>query len=209
MSDNPSKLFEKFGRRLGKGEIIFREGDFGDTMYIIQEGEIEIRKRAGQAFKVLSSLRAGDFFGEMALIDKSPRSATAVAIADSALLEVTHRSFEYMLEHNLDFTKRLVRELVEKIRSSNELIYELLTKNKKHRLVNALVRFSRFNWSPTPKGNAIELNPFLEWASGTIGIERQQIITILNNLVKEKGLFLEKRDNRQYLIVPSGPAGEA
>lgn len=201
-SDNPGKLFEKFGRTANPGDVIFREGDFGDTLYIIQEGAIEIRKKAGNAFKVLTTLKAGEFFGEMALIDKSPRSATAVAVAPCRLLEVTHRSFEYMLEHNLDFTKRLVTELVEKIRNSNQMIFDLLTRNKKHHVANALVRYSREHWDMTTQGNRIEVVPFLEWASTSIGIEREQILGILNGMITAKKILYRDDKGVKYIFLP-------
>ena len=202
MTDNQGKLFDKFGKTVRNGEAIFREGDFGDTLYILQEGKVEIRKKAGNAFKVLTTLDPGDFFGEMALIDKSPRSATAMAISECRLLEVTHRSFEYMLEHNLDFTKRLVKELVEKIRNSNQMIFDLLTSNKKHHVANALVRYSRDHWDMTTQGNRLEVVPFLEWAASTIGIEKEQILEILNGMIAARKILFSQENDTRFIYIP-------
>ena len=208
MNDKSDKLFEKFGKIVHKNETIFREGDFGDQMYIVQEGEIEIRKKAKDSYKVLDTLNDGDFFGEMAIIDKSPRSASAVALEDSRLLVVTERSFDFMLDNNINFTKKLVGELVEKIRNSNKLIYELLTKNKRHQVFSSLIRFSRIHWNPSENGNMVELNPYIEWAIKSIGIEKQKIIDTLNDLIKDKTIVFGKVETKNFIILPTSELKE-
>lgn len=69
-------LFWKFGQEFRQGTILFREGDAGQEMYIIQKGRVQVRKRVGQSQKVLAELGEGEFFGEMALLLGANRSAT-------------------------------------------------------------------------------------------------------------------------------------
>ena len=71
------EVFKRYGRAYKPGEVIFREGDAGETMFIIQEGEVRIHKRVRDKETTLAVLKDGDFFGEMAIIDKEPRSASA------------------------------------------------------------------------------------------------------------------------------------
>ena len=61
------------------GQIIFAEGSNGDWIYVVEEGEVEISKKVGDEKIVIEVLKPGDVFGEMAYIDKTPRSATAAA----------------------------------------------------------------------------------------------------------------------------------
>jgi CRP-like cAMP-binding protein len=61
------------------GQVIFEEGSHGDCIYVIQTGEVEISKKTGRARLVIGVLKAGDIFGEMAYMDKEPRSATVTA----------------------------------------------------------------------------------------------------------------------------------
>jgi CRP-like cAMP-binding protein len=78
-----------FGRTIAKGRIIFRQGDPGDEMYIIQSGAVEVSKiRQGRKI-ILTLLEKGDFFGEVALIDSKPRSATVTALTRTRLLVAT------------------------------------------------------------------------------------------------------------------------
>jgi CRP/FNR family transcriptional regulator, cyclic AMP receptor protein len=77
-------------RRFAVGEIIFEEGELGDSLFVIVEGEVDVlRKNDASELKVLASLRAPAFFGEMSLIDKEYRSATVRAKTEAVLLHLT------------------------------------------------------------------------------------------------------------------------
>ncbi len=75
-------------RPIGAGEYVFREGDKGDKLYVLVSGEVEIRQQRGGEDKVLVTMKPGDCFGEMAIIDSGPRSADAYAALDSLVIEV-------------------------------------------------------------------------------------------------------------------------
>ncbi len=81
------------------GERVFAEGDPGDSMYFIQRGQVRIEKRAateGAASKVLTVLEDGDYFGEMALVDQKPRSASAVASGGTRILRLSKAAFDQL-----------------------------------------------------------------------------------------------------------------
>src|SRR3954466_1476789 len=84
---------------LGEGEIIFREGDPGDLLYLVGEGSVKISKsgRGGQQ-ETLGFIRSGNFFGEMALLDGEPRSAMATAAEPTVLGAVNETTFQHILE---------------------------------------------------------------------------------------------------------------
>ena len=74
-------------KRLAPGEILFREGDVGDQLYVVLDGRVEIRKDLRVASEdALAVMERGDYFGEMALIDRKPRSAAARAHAEGAVV---------------------------------------------------------------------------------------------------------------------------
>ena len=68
-----SEIFQKYGRNFAAGQLIFAEGEIGAEMFIIQSGKVRISKRSKDGEKTLVILEEGDFFGEMAVIDKGPR----------------------------------------------------------------------------------------------------------------------------------------
>lgn len=83
--------------RVDAGEYVFEEGERGDHFYVIVHGSIELRKATGSGFRKLAVLRAGQAFGEMALLNQTPRSASAYALEDTYLLSVSRAAFAQML----------------------------------------------------------------------------------------------------------------
>ncbi len=111
--------------RFEPGAVIFNEGDLGLTMYIIQSGEVEIRKAIGGRDTVLSELGKGDFFGEMALLeDGALRSAMAVAKTAVSALAIDQAAFRFILESNPEITIRMMRKLVRRLRETTRLLEE-------------------------------------------------------------------------------------
>ncbi len=91
--DEKNSLFEQYGKIYKKGSLIFSEGDIGDHVYLIQSGKVRVFKLIGDQDKTLAILGPGDFLGEMAIIEKKPRSASAEAVVDSGLLVLDQHTF--------------------------------------------------------------------------------------------------------------------
>ncbi len=115
-----------FGRTIAKGRIIFRQGDPGDEMYIIQSGAVEVSKiRQGRKI-ILTLLEKGDFFGEVALIDSKPRSATVTALTRTRLLPLSRSIFLKRIAYNPDVVLRVLRALSRRIDRMTETIRSLI-----------------------------------------------------------------------------------
>ncbi len=104
------------------GRTIFSEGDLGTEMYIVQEGEVEIVRGAGAAEHRLALLERGDFFGEMSLLEDLPRSATARAVTDSRLVEISGATFSQMLRDNPEIAVRIMRKLSRRVREADRMV---------------------------------------------------------------------------------------
>ena len=100
------------------GHVVFNEGDLGQHMYAIVEGSVEIR----EGDILLDTLGAGDYFGEMALIDKSPRSATAIAKTETKLAEVDLTGFQRLVAQTPYFALDVMSTMAERIRRANARI---------------------------------------------------------------------------------------
>jgi CRP-like cAMP-binding protein len=103
------------GRAVQSGDIVFKAGDEGHEMYIIRSGKIEIRI-AGQ---LVDTVGENGVFGEMALIDGSRRSATAIAIEDSVVVPVSEQQFLFMVQQTPFFALNVMRTLAQRLRKSN------------------------------------------------------------------------------------------
>lgn len=106
-------------RRYKAGEIIFSEGDAAEEMFVVKSGTVEIRL----GNRLLDTLPAHSIFGEMALIDRGPRSATAVAITDAELVPVAEKQFLLMVSRTPYFALNVMRVLVLRLRTSNTVLY--------------------------------------------------------------------------------------
>jgi CRP/FNR family transcriptional regulator, cyclic AMP receptor protein len=135
-------LLERFARDYEAGEVLFREGDPGDFMYVVQAGEVEIRRRVGDHERVLAVLPDGEFFGEMALINQRPRSATAVVLRPSRLLVIEGRTFEAMLRGKTEIAVRMIKTLASRLERANQQVELLLLPNANHRVVQCLRRLA-------------------------------------------------------------------
>lgn len=107
------------------GKVIFEEGDLGLAMYVIEKGEVEIRKHFGKEDRSLVVLGKGDFFGEMCMLeDEVPRSATALALTDVETVTIDRSAFTFILKHNPEITIRIMRKLIRRLRQTTQLLEE-------------------------------------------------------------------------------------
>ncbi len=102
---------------LAAGEVLFKEGDHGDCLFVLLEGAVDVRV-GGET--VEQSVR-GALLGEMAIIDSSPRGATVIATAPSRLARVDERRFNFIIQQNPFFAKHVMKVLVDRIRHMNEV----------------------------------------------------------------------------------------
>ncbi len=94
------------------GSVIFRQGDTGELMYAVQEGTVEIR--LGE--RVIQTHGPGDIFGEMAIIDNQPRSATAVAATDCRLVPIDEHRFMFLVQQTPFFAIQVMRVMADRLR---------------------------------------------------------------------------------------------
>src|SRR5438105_12720146 len=91
-----SEGLERFGKTFPAGTILFSEGDDGEEMYVIQSGRVQLTRMVRGREAHLATLPPGEFFGEMAIVNNQPRSATATVLEDAHLLVIDARTFEAM-----------------------------------------------------------------------------------------------------------------
>jgi F420-non-reducing hydrogenase small subunit len=125
---------ELFGSIYERGEVVFSQGDPGETMYIIQSGAVEVSQRQGKRDVVLAVLERRDFFGEMALIDQSPRSATVKTIRRSRLLSLTRTSLLERLQQDPGVALHLLRALCRRIEEADRRLRTMVDADETLRL---------------------------------------------------------------------------
>ena len=117
-------------RKLRKGQVLFREGDAGEEMFLVRQGTILISKAVtGRVEQVLARIGEGDFFGEMSLLGRAPRSATVQADTDALLLVLDRDNLQRLIDMSpraaAAFFQALVHVFIERLRASGDLVAEV------------------------------------------------------------------------------------
>lgn len=127
MAEEP--LPHRFTKEVPRGTVLFREGDPGREMFVIQAGRVRISKRAGDAETALATLGQGEFFGEMSILNNRPRTATATVLEDARLLVIDPKTFDAMLRANAEVAIRMIKKLADRLEEADRRIEELLRRD--------------------------------------------------------------------------------
>jgi CRP/FNR family cyclic AMP-dependent transcriptional regulator len=182
MAEAQSPMFAKFGKRFPADTVLFREGDRGEEMFIIQSGKVKISKKIRGVEKTLATLDKGEFFGEMAILNDKPRSASAETIEDCDMLVIDRKTFETLLRSNVEIAIRFIKRLADRLRETNDQMEALMIRDNTSRLVNILAKLVR------EKKGAISIS--IEELAGMAGIEAEQAKLILEKLSSVRILTL-------------------
>ncbi|MDX1632731.1 MAG: cyclic nucleotide-binding domain-containing protein [Thermoanaerobaculia bacterium] len=118
--------FAQYMEEYAEGEFLFEEDDLGTEMYILHEGQVEILQDLEGEEKVLAVLEKGDFFGEMALLEDLPRTASARAVSDVKVIKIDGATFDQMLRSKPEIAVRIMRKLSRRLRQTDQLLREAL-----------------------------------------------------------------------------------
>ncbi len=187
------QLFARFGRTFDAGDVLFREDEPGNTMFVIQAGQVRITKSTRDGTKTLAILGAGEFFGEMAILNAKPRNATAEAISALRVLVIDAKTFGQMVVSNAEIAVRLITRLARRLDSANELIEVLMHRDPKARVILGLCRQAEL------------IGEHREDGSIAVPIDRAELAT-------EIGLTVDETDDvlvrlRRLNIVADAPGG--
>jgi CRP/FNR family transcriptional regulator, cyclic AMP receptor protein len=108
-----------------KGSVIFRQGDFGNEMFVVSEGRIRLTIGKPGHEKEVNVIGPGEFFGELSLLSEDPRSATATAVEDSRLLAIGRDVFAMMVQDDLDIVFRMFNIQGQRLSRTNVPLEEL------------------------------------------------------------------------------------
>jgi CRP-like cAMP-binding protein len=117
--------FARFLHHYPRGTVLFNEGDEGEDMYIIRSGRVAIKKRVAHGEITVAVLEKGDFFGEMALLERIPRTAGAEVVEDGDLVVIGSDVFGDMVKANPEIAVRMLRKYSLRLRETTKQLEEL------------------------------------------------------------------------------------
>ncbi len=151
-------LFQRFGKEFAQGTVLFKEGDGGKDMYVVQSGKVAISKKVRDGEKVLAMLGPGEFFGEMSIIANKARNATAVVEQDAKLLVIDPKTFEGMIRGNSEIALRMIKKLAERLAEADSTIENLMLSDPASRVVQRILHASQTRGRPTDDGLEIDFS---------------------------------------------------
>jgi CRP-like cAMP-binding protein len=180
-------------RRFRRNEVIFHQGDSGDALHIVADGAVKIVLPSSEGEEaIIATLRRGDFFGELALLDGAPHSATATAVEPTETLTLPRAAFQRLLEEDAGLRRALLTGLTAELRRLTGQVEELHFLDLAGRLAMRLVRLARAD------APASQTDIRLDWPytqsdlASMIGGTRQSVNRLLSGLVDDGLLRIER-----------------
>lgn len=181
------------------GTILFQEGDEGTELYVVRTGKVQISRKIANKDYIIAIIPDGSFFGEMSLLLNRPRSATAMVIEDSEILEFDQPTFLKMLTTQSNIAIRIMKNLAQRLYKANIQIETLLLSDKTHRVVKALHYMAREEGEKRPDG--IYVPTTLKRLAGFVGFPLGQVAAIIDKLA-DAYLVLPQKEG--FLIAEEG-----
>jgi CRP-like cAMP-binding protein len=178
-----------------EGEILFREGDEGTTLYIIHQGRIKISMSKMLDKLTLAILGPGEFLGEMALLDGEPRSADAVALDETQLYALNRKDFLSFLMNNDNAVRNILTALSMRLRKTDNLLAEMCFLSLSARLAKKLVELaSPSDHDGTDKEYCLKISQ--QELANILGVSRESINKELKVLRSRKILSTSRKSIR-------------
>ena len=157
------EFFKKFGKRYPPESPLCKEGDPGQTMFIIAQGKVQVTKDTPAGEKILATLSEGDFFGEMAIMGLQPRrGATVKTLVETTVLELSREAFEGLIRRSPEIAMSVIQTLTERIRDANGKLAALIHKNDQVRISAYLNFLVNDRGLPAPRkalGKCFKIKP--------------------------------------------------
>ncbi len=183
-------------RRFPRHKTIVEEGLAGDYMYVICEGRVQVSKLSDDGReKILEFLDAGDFFGEMSLLDNAPRSASVRALADTRILALSRADFLAVLRRSPDLAMAVVQELTRRLRRIDDQASSLSFQRVEERTRGLLIRLAKED----PQRGGRRVTPALthQQIADMIGTSRETVTRALKGLKAQAWL---QQEGKRYVV---------
>ena len=184
-ADNgPVMAEDRYVRTVPAGTVLFNEGDKGEEMFVVQAGRIQLTRKSSGTDVLIAVLPTGEFFGEMALLNGRPRTATATTLEETRLLVIHATKFAAMLRENAEVAVRLIQKLAARLEQANEQVDVLLLKDTNHRVVHALRRLAETQGVQDQGGVRIQVS--MAELAGRVGLDEVTVRSAVARLARAR-----------------------
>jgi len=178
--------FSRFARVFQKGEIIFSEFEPGDAFYLIQSGRVQLVKIIGDIEKTLDILHPSEMFGEMAILEDSPRSATAIALDQVKVLEFNRANFEVLMMGNPQIALKLLKLFTKRIYDQKRRFMILTLDDPQAKIADVFLMLDETQPVIDRESERREFKTTVDDIAHWAGITSDQAKDILNHFVTQR-----------------------
>ena len=180
--------------RMERGDILFREGESGDSLYVIGEGKIKLGRSSSDGREnLVAILGPGEMFGELSLFDPGPRTMTATAVAETQLMGLGNDSLTGLLTGRPEVAKALLAALAKRLRRTNEHLADLVFTDVPGRVAKALLDLAERFGRPVDNGVMVSHDLTQEELAQLVGASRETVNKALADFATRGWLKLEAR----------------
>jgi len=197
--DDKEEVLKKFGKFYKKGTILFREGEEGDKMYIIHQGKVRVFRTIKGIERTIAVLEKGDFFGEMAILTKRPRSASIEVIEDSILIELTEKQLLDFIKEEPAIALKMLSVMAKRLENSNKLVENLILRDERTQALNALIQISEEMERLGKSGEWFRFDPHSFIARAGVSSETAKRVL---SAIKKMG-FIEVKGKNMKIVNPT------
>lgn len=182
--------FSRFARTFQKGEIIFSEFEPGDAFYLIQSGRVQLVKVIGDIEKTLDILQPSEMFGEMAILEDSPRSATAIALDAVKVLEFNRANFEVLMMGNPQIALKLLKLFTKRIYDQKRRFMILTLDDPQARIADVFLMLDETQPQADRDSEKREFRSSIDDVAHWAGMTGDQARDVLNHFTTQRRVEL-------------------
>ena len=178
--------FGRFTRTFQPGEMIFSEFEPGETFYLIQSGKVQLVKIIGDIERTLDILQPSEMFGEMAILEDSPRSATAIALDKVSVLEFNSQNFEILMLGNPQIALKLLRMFCKRIYDSKRRFMILTLPDPQAKIADVFLMLDETQSDIDKTTERREFKTSVDDVAHWAGMSIAETTTTLNHFVTQR-----------------------
>lgn len=177
-------LFDKFGKVFRPGDIVFCEYELGNTFYFILSGTVRITKIVGDTEKTLDTMGNGDIFGEMAILEQQPRSATVIAQTEVKALEFNRENFEMLLQSNMQMALKLLKIFCKRVYDAKRQLMIITLDEPDYRVADAFLLLAEKKGVHTDERVSVEIKAPLDEIANMCAISVDETKKAISNFAR-------------------------
>ena len=196
---------QQLKRQYKAGDVIFKDGDQGQSMFILLDGDVEISKLLGDHKTILATISKGSIFGEMAIINRRPRSATAQAVTPAVALEISRGMFQKRLEEVPKWMQGFFSIMAERLREATERQSTDSPVDIARQFIAILVLLAKQTDADNLERTVLPWNQTVATLAFLMGVDTDSVNDMANKMVTAKLAKSDKREKVGRVLIFEQP----